>query len=159
MSDTIPWKTIDEIAKVHSMFSYWKEKRCIKTLEDFDLWDDYCSSRLALDSVSYRFPNGKIPIQVTIEEGSVGVLKRLFLRAYNKSCWGMSRTLTYSKLIALMSRIGFKMTEHDGKNSNKGKVYDNLVPSTKLTKPLVKKLKKAFPELDTTKIFIPEIEF
>ena len=153
--DTMPWKTIDEIAKVHLMFSYWKEKRCIKTLEDFGLWDDYCSSRLALDSVSYRFSNGKIPIQVTIEEGSAGVLKRLFLRAYNKSCWGMSRTLTYSKLIALMSRIGFKMTEHDGKNSNKGKVYDNLVPSTKLTKPLVKKLQKAFPELDTTKIFIP----
>ena len=153
--DTMPWKTIDEIAKVHSMFSYWKEKRCIKTLEDFGLWDDYCSSRLALDSVSYRFPNGKIPIQVTIEEGSAGVLKRLFLRAYNNSCWGMSRTLTYCKLIALMSRIGFNMSKHDGKNSNKGTVYDNLVPCTVLTKPLVKKLQKAFPELDTTKIFIP----
>jgi hypothetical protein len=153
--DTVPWKTIDEIAKVHLMFSYWKEKRCIKTLDDFDLWDDYCHSRLALDSVSYRFPNGKIPIQVTIEEGSVGVLKRLFLRAYNNNCWGLSRTLTYSKLIALMTRIGFNMSEHDGKNSNKGKVYDNLVPCTSLTKPLVKKLQKAFPELDTTKIFIP----
>jgi hypothetical protein len=47
------------------------------------------------------------------------------------------------------------MSKHDGKNSNKGKVYDNLVPCTVLTKPLVKKLQKAFPELDTTKIFIP----
>jgi hypothetical protein len=151
--DTMPWNTIDEIAKVHEMFTYWKEKRCIKTLKDFDQWDDYCHSRLALDSVSYRFPNGKIPIQVTIEEGSAGVLKRLFLRAYNNSCWGLNRTLTYSQLIALMSRIGFNMSEHDGKNSNKGKVYDNLVPYTPLTKPLVKKLLKAFPELDATKIF------
>jgi hypothetical protein len=51
--------------------------------------------------------------------------------------------------------LGFNMSDHDGKNSNKGQVYDNLVPYTPLTKPLVKKLQKAFPEMDTTKVFIP----
>jgi hypothetical protein len=53
-----------------------------------------------------------------------------------------------------MNRIGFSVTEYDAKNGNKGKVYDNLVPCTVLTKPLVNKLKKAIPELDITKIFI-----
>jgi hypothetical protein len=95
-----------------------------------------------------------LPIQIT-EEGSIGLLKRLFLRAYNKSCWELNRTLTYNELKALMICLGFNMSDHDGKNSNKGQVYDNLVPYTPLTKPLVKKLQKAFPEMDTTKVFIP----
>ena len=50
--------------------------------------------------------------------------------------------------------MGFNVTEHDAKNGNKGIVYDNLVPCTPLTKPLVDKLKKAFPELDVAKVFI-----
>ena len=37
-------------------------------------------------------------------------------------------------------------------------MYDNLVPCTVLTKPLVKKLKKAIPELDVSKIFIDELQ-
>ena len=152
--DTVPWQTIDEIDKVYSLFSNWKNKRCIKTLEDFDAWEDFYQSHLALDRARARFPNGRLPIQIT-EEGSIGLLKRLFLRAYNNCSWGMSRTFTYKELAKLMNRIGFNVTEHDAKNGNKGVVYDNLVPSTKLTKPLVKKLQKAFPELDITKIFIP----
>jgi hypothetical protein len=152
--DTVPWQTIDEIDKVYSLFSNWKNKRCIKTLEDFDAWEDFYQSHLALERARARFPNGRLPIQIT-EEGSIGLLKRLFLRAYNNCSWGMSRTFTYRELAKLMNRIGFNVTEHDAKNGNKGVVYDNLVPSTKLTKPLVKKLQKAFPELDTTKIFIP----
>ena len=66
----------------------------------------------------------------------------------------MDRPLTYSALAELMTKIGFNVTEHDAKNGNKGMVYDNLVPCTVLTKPLVKKLKKAIPELDVDKIFI-----
>jgi hypothetical protein len=151
--DTVAWDSIEEIIKVHGLLSYWKRSRCIKTLEDFDIWEDYYLSHLALDRARARFPNGRLPIQIT-EEGSIGLLKRLFLRAYNKSCWGINRTLTYNELKALMIRLGFNMSGHDGKNSNKGQVYDNLVPCTPLTKPLVKKLQKAFPELDATKIFI-----
>jgi hypothetical protein len=152
--DTAPWDTIETAGKVHELFSSWNERHCIKTLEDFDVWEDYYQSHLALDKARDRFPNGRLPIQITVE-GSIGVLKRLFLRAYNNSSWGVSRTFTYKELAKLMNHIGFNVTAHDAKNGNKGVVYDNLVPSTKLTKPLVKKLQKAFPELDTTKIFIP----
>ena len=53
-----------------------------------------------------------------------------------------------------MSDIGFSVTEHDVKNGNKGKVFDNLVPFNPKTELLVMKLKQAIPELDTTKIFI-----
>jgi hypothetical protein len=66
----------------------------------------------------------------------------------------MDRPLSYSELTALMNEIGFSVTVHDAKNGNKGQVYDNLVPCTVLTKSLVKKLKKAIPELDVSKIFI-----
>lgn len=124
-----------------------------KTLEDFDQWEDYYQSHLALDRVRGRFSNGRLPIQIT-EEGSIGLLKRLFLRAYNKRCWGMERPLSYGELTTLMNKMGFNVTEHDAKNGNKGTVYDNLVPRTVLTTRLVKKLKKAIPELDTAKIFI-----
>jgi hypothetical protein len=148
--DTVPWRTIDEVEKVYVLFSSWKQKHCIKTLEDFDAWEDYYQTHLALEKIRER---GRLPIQIT-EEGSIGLLKRLFLRAYNKRCWGMSRPLSYKELTALMNRIGFSVTEYDAKNGNKGKVYDNLVPCTVLTKPLVNKLKKAIPELDITKIFI-----
>jgi hypothetical protein len=148
--DTVPWQTIDEVEKVYVLFSSWKQKHCIKTLEDFDAWEDYYQTHLALEKIRDR---GRLPIQIT-EEGSIGLLKRLFLRAYNKRCWGMSRPLSYKDLTTLMNRIGFNVTEYDAKNGNKGKVYDNMVPCTVLTKPLVNKLKKIIPELDITKIFI-----
>jgi hypothetical protein len=151
--DTVPWNTVEEVDKVHGLFCSWKQTHCIKTLEDFDQWEDYYQSHLALDRVRGRFPNGRLPIQIT-EEGSIGLLKRLFLRAYNKCCWGMNRPLSYGELTTLMNKMGFNVTEHDAKNGNKGTVYDNLVPRTVLTTRLVKKLKKAIPELDTAKIFI-----
>ena len=147
--NTVPWNTVDEMDKVYGLFSAWKQKHCIKTLEDFDVWEDYYESHLALDRVCV----GRLPIQVT-EEGSAGILKRLFLRAYNKRCWGMNRPFNYRELAKLMSDIGFSVTEHDVKNGNKGKVYDNLVPFNPKTELLVIKLKQAIPELDTTKIFI-----
>jgi hypothetical protein len=147
--NTVPWNTVDEMDKVYGLFSAWKQKHCIKTLEDFDVWEDYYQSHLALDRVCV----GRLPIQVT-EEGSAGILKRLFLRAYNKRCWGMNRPFNYRELTKLMSDIGFSVTEHDVKNGNKGKVYDNLVPFNPKTELLVMKLKQAIPELDTTKIFI-----
>jgi|688.fasta_scaffold62710_2 hypothetical protein len=151
--NTVPWNTIDEIDKVYGLFSNWKQKHCIKTLEDFDQWEDLYQTHLILDRIRERFPNRRLPLQIT-EEGSTGLLKRLFLRAYNKRCWGMDRPLSYSELTALMNEIGFSVTVHDAKNGNKGQVYDNLVPCTVLTKSLVKKLKKAIPELDVSKIFI-----
>jgi hypothetical protein len=66
----------------------------------------------------------------------------------------MNRPFNYRELTKLMSDIGFSVTEHDVKNGNKGKVYDNLVPFNPKTELLVMKLKQAIPELDTTKIFI-----
>jgi hypothetical protein len=147
--ETVPWNNIEEIEKVQDLLSTWKKKRCIKTLEDFDVWEDYYQSHLALD----RVRTGRLSIQVT-EEGSGGILKRLFLRAYNKRCWGTNRPFNSRELAKLMSDIGFSVTEHDVKNGNKGKVYDNLVPCNARTELLVMKLKQAIPELDTTKIFI-----
>jgi hypothetical protein len=147
--NTVPWNTVDEMDKVYGLFSAWKQKHCIKTLEDFDVWEDYYESHLQLDRVRV----GRLPIQVT-EEGSAGILKRFFLRAYNKRCWGMNRPFNYIELANLMSDIGFSVTEHDVKNGNKGKVFDNLVPFNPKTELLVMKLKQAIPELDTTKIFI-----
>ena len=147
--ETVPWNTVDEMDKVYGLFSAWKQQHCIKTLEDFDVWEDYYQSHLALD----RVRTGRLSIQVT-EEGSAGILKRLFLRAYNKRCWGMNRPFSSRELAKLMSDIGFSITEHDVKNGNKGKVYDNLVPCNAKTELLVIKLKQAIPELDTTKIFI-----
>ncbi len=75
--DTAPWPNLMEAELARNLFDKWREKRCLKTLADWDDWQDFYLSHRAL-TVTRRA--GKAHgLQVT-KEGSVGILQRVFGR-------------------------------------------------------------------------------
>jgi len=154
--DTVPWQTAEEAVKARSFFDEWREHRCLKTLSDYEDWEDFYLTKSQLDRIRKLFNSARLPVQVT-DEGSLGILKRMFLRAYVQGAWGLQRTLnSYVELRDAMDFAGCSVSAHDAKNGNKGKVIDNIVPRTPRTEDAVRKLMLVFDGLDVSKVFIPD---
>jgi len=155
--DTVPWQTAEEAVKARSFFDEWREHRCLKTLSDYEDWEDFYLTKSQLDRIRKLFNSARLPVQVT-DEGSLGILKRMFLRAYVQGAWGLQRTLnSYVELRDAMDFAGCAVSAHDAKNGNKGKVIDNIVPRTPRTEDAVRKLMLVFDGLDVGKVFIPDL--
>jgi hypothetical protein len=154
--DTVPWSTLEEAERARVFFDSWRKSRCLKTMEDWNDWQDRYLTLIGMEKVRKQLGKGRrLPVQVT-DEGSAGILKRLFLRAYAKREWGLQRTLSYPKLLLVLKEIGFPVTDHDAKNGNKGILLPNIVPRTPRTEALMAGLLLAFAGLDVEQVFIPD---
>jgi len=154
--DTVPWSTAEEAVKARSFFDEWREHRCLKTLSDYEDWEDFYLTKSQLDRIRNRFNSARLPVQVT-DEGSLGILKRMFLRAYVQGAWGLQRTLHSNQALRdAMEFAGCAVSAHDAKNGNKGKVIDHIVPRTPRTEDAMRKLMLVFDGLDVSKVFIPD---
>jgi len=150
--DTEPWKCVEEAEQARAIFDNWRKTRCLKTLDDWDDWQDEYLTAITLDKVRKRLGTARLPFQVT-HEGSLGIFKRMFLRAYAQQAWGLTRIMTNPKLITTLKELGCPVTEHDAKNGNKGKLIPNVVPRTSRTEMLLDDLLPIFTTLDAGQIF------
>lgn len=156
--DTVPWETAEQMVKMRGFLDDWRETRCLKTDKEFEDCEDYCQTKWQLERVRKQFNSARLPVQVT-DEGSLGILKRMFLRAYVQGGWGLERTLEdYKELLKQLKFVGLSVSPYDAKNGNKGKVIDNIVPRTPKSEAVVAKLMLVFDGLDTSKVFIPDAE-
>lgn len=161
--DTIPWDTAKQAVKVRGYLDEWRKTRCLKTVEQYKNWEDYYLTHWQLERVRKQFNGARLPFQVT-EEGSLGILKRMFLRAYVQGGWGLQRKdktengekFNYRLLLQELEYAGLPVSEHDAKNGNKGKVIDNIVPRTPLSEEAIGRLMLVFDGIDMSKVFIPD---
>lgn len=156
--DTEPWDTIDDADQARAYFRDWRDYgRCLKTLADWDDWQDYYASRLAIERRYLSLEMKRSPVLVT-SDGSVGVLQRLLLRAYMQGGWGAQRGKkeSYDDTCVLFDYAGLTVTQNDVRNGTKGDVIDNFVPRTPRTEALIPMLRVVFSSLEMEKIFIPD---
>lgn len=127
--DTVPWPTAEDGLRARSIFDEWRKTRCLKTVEDFEDWEDHCICVITFDRL--RAAGKTVRLQIT-KEGSRGILLRILLIAYATQQWGLTRTYSFSELADMLTDIGFKTTVDDVKNASrdKAKLVDNIVPST-----------------------------
>ena len=148
--DTVPWPTLMDAELARNLFDEWRKKRCLKNLDDWSDWQDFYLSHRALRlSRRARRDHG---LQVT-KTGSIGILQRIFLRAYVQEAWGLKRTLTDAVLAEQVTASGCETTAFDVKNGLKGKLVMGVVPRTPLTEAMWKKLTRRIPGLSVKPFF------
>lgn len=148
--DTVPWPSLMEAELARDLFDKWREKRCLKTLADWDDWQDFYLSHRALTLT--RRAGKAHGLQVT-KEGSVGILQRVFLRAYVRGKWGLERDLSNAELAKQVTACGCDTSEFDVKNASKGALVQGVVPRTPRSEAMWKKLTRRFPGLSVKDFF------
>ncbi|MBO2568138.1 hypothetical protein I6M39_03865 [Shewanella algae] len=144
--DSVPWPTAAAAETARVLFDGWRTDHCLKTLEDWDDWEDYYESAIATKGTG---------IKVT-EEGSVGVLRRVFIRAAVRGAWGCHHDMTYRELAEWLTDSGYKTRTDECKNAKRSKLPECAVPVTKGCMLLLKTLLIRFPCLDLAMLFPPE---
>lgn len=141
--DSVPWRSADEAQQARVLFDGWRVDNCLKTLDDWASWEDYYESAITTKGTG---------IKVTTE-GSVGVLRRIFIRAAVKGQWGCSRGLTYKALAQELTELGYETTSDECKNAKRSKLPAHAVPVTKGTIAFVKVLLELYPGMDLFQMF------
>jgi hypothetical protein len=148
--DTEPWPTLQEAELARNLFDEWRKRRCLKNLDDWDSWQDFYLSHRALSLTKHAGRNHGL--QVT-KAGSVGILQRIFLRAYIREAWGLKRTLSDAELAEQVTASGCETTVFDVKNGGKGKLTSGVIPRTPATLAMWKKLTRRFTGLSVKDFF------
>lgn len=152
-TDSVPYETVEEALLTMGAFHAWRDgrQRVLKTLGDWQDWDDYRVAGLA----RMRVGGG---IQVT-RQGSAGVLKRQFLRALARGAWGISRDgWTNGEVAAWLTQAGYPTTESDVKNAGRrsAKLVEHSVAASPAALALLRVILPVFPSLDLRAVFAEE---
>lgn len=125
--DSVPWKTSADADHCRARFDGWRETGCLKTMEDWESWEDTFESARALQGSKMR----------VCEDGSIGILTRVLTRALVQKAW-YPHDMTYNEISELLCAIGLPVTVDTCKNSKRSKLYENVVPvTTKVLKTLL----------------------
>lgn len=149
--DTEPWPTAEDAVFARAVFDEWRSARVLKTLEDLADWEDYYLCVVTMAGLRAR--GVRHGLQVT-RKGSVGILQRVFLRAYVQCKWGLSKKLGYREVAERLTRCGCPTSVDDVKNGSKGQLHANVVPLTPRTKAVLAKLRKVFVGLEAERFLV-----
>lgn len=151
--DTVPWESVSEAEEVRAAFAGFRRQRCLKTLEDWHHWEDFSAG--VVKRRRHRATGGA-GVHRT-REGEVGILRRVFLRAYTKADWGITRSFSYAELADWLTRKGYPTTATEVKNAARAKLVENVVPLNTEVRQLLAVLREEFPDLDVAK-FVGETD-
>lgn len=141
--DSVPWLSSEEAQQARVLFDGWRTDNCLKTLDDWESWEDYYESVITTKGTG---------IKVT-SEGSVGVLRRIFIRAAVHKQWGCDSQLTYKSLAEQLTTLGYVTTADECKNAKRSKLIEHAVPVTIRTITCVRLLLTLYPAMDLFKFF------
>lgn len=177
--DTVPWDNVDDMEFARSVFDGWrkptypKKKKgqikytseevkkaislanCLKTVDDYYRFDDFYLCHLSAET--------KKGINVR-QGGSVCMLKRLFLTAYQKGKWGLdskacSVNLTQQGVADWLTVAGYSTTINDvsyGGRKNV-KLVTNVVPVTQFSLALLEVILENYPTFEYLRAFSNQI--
>lgn len=162
--NTRPWQTADEGVLNRLIFDKWRATHCLKTVEDFEDWEGYRLFRLEnMKRRNVVGVSGDVPESSRnstgrrnlTKAGYVGVVKRVFLAAYQRRVWGLAGVgLSQAKLAAWLTECGYPTTLSAVKNGTNDEVQECVVPMTAEVQALLNVLKEGFPDLEVDRFLI-----
>jgi len=162
--ETVPHKDLDEAMEMRTRFDGWRINNCLKRLTDWSSWEDYwLTTRLTLPTgIRYQFLKGddgkvlKTEDGQKVGEGSDGVLRRLFIRAFMQDCCGLDSTsLDRKELADWFSFYGYDTTANEVRGAGRAMFVEGVVPVTEKSLKLLRLLLRGFPELEYEPLFDP----
>jgi hypothetical protein len=149
--DTVPWENAQDGEKARAYFDGWRRANCLKTLDDMERWEEHFLFSASRDR--QRGSGSRIVGINTTAEGSVGLARRLFLRAYAQSAWGLTRTWSYAVLATWLTQQGFSTKPEEVKNAKRALLVAGVVPPSAEVHRLLDILVGQFPNLDVEQFF------
>lgn len=153
--DMEPWPTAEDGLMARAIFDGWIKKNCMKTLADWDNWQQYYQLGLARRA-KRRDGRAGVGIHMT-DEGAVGLLRRLFLRAWNREQVGLRKTISGPQLAKWLSGIGMATSPNDVKNASRKSLRyeEGIVPRTTEVMAAFALLQNRFPDAELEKLLVP----
>jgi hypothetical protein len=148
--DTVPWNTADDFQACRDSWEGFvsRDGRVLKTEEDLQQFNDY---RASFDTPGLRKPR---------HDTSLRLAKRMFLRAYVRSAWGLdARVATYSEIAHWLSTLGYSAADSDLENANRStaKLVAQVVPRTPVVETFVAKILEQFPGFQADQLLAPVV--
>lgn len=154
--ESVPWNSLEECERARAIFKGWRGKRCIKTLADFEDWEDHYQFVLVRDHLQKSGLKG-FGVRTT-NKGVVDVFRRLFLRAYTQELCGLSKTMTNGVLAEWLTKQGYPTTTDELKNAKRARFIDHAIPATRRVLELSKVLEAGFPGIEVNKFLESNLE-
>jgi hypothetical protein len=153
--DTVPWDVAEEGLTARALFDGWTRKNCLKTLDDWDAWQAAFQFGLARRS-KRREGKAGAGIHMT-EEGPLGLLRRMFLRAWTRKLLGIAPHLSASKLAAWLTTNGMTTSLSDVKNASRGthRFEEGVVPRSPEVIQALAVLAELCPGAELDRLLVP----
>jgi hypothetical protein len=154
--DTDPWPTAEDGLMARAIFDGWIKKNCLKTLADWENWQQHYQLGVARRA-KRRDGRPGIGIHMT-NEGSVGLLRRLFLRAWNREQLGLVKAISGPQLAEWLTSVGMQTSANDVKNASRKtlRYEEGVIPRSPEVLAALTLLQGRFPEADLANLLIPE---
>jgi hypothetical protein len=146
---SVPWNSLDECERTRAIFNGWRANRCIKTLDDFEDWEDHYQFSLVRDRLQ-RSGSPGFGVRST-NKGIADVFRRLFLRAYVQGLCGLTKTMTNAELADWLTKQGYPTNVDELKNAKRAKFVEHAIPTTRRVQELAKVLEAGFPSIQIKK--------
>jgi hypothetical protein len=150
--ETVPWPTASDGERARAYFDGWRRKNCLKTVDDYQRWQEHYQFTGARAKRQKDGVRG-VGINATAE-GSVGLARRVFLRAYAQGAWGVTRTMSYPQLAAWLTDQGYPTKADEVKNAKRAPLVGGVVPDTPQVRALLGILKAQFPALEVDQFLV-----
>lgn len=144
--DTAPWRTVAEFQACRDAWEQFHGHTgtVLKTVEDLAQFE------------GYRVVNtGATGLKRSKKDSALTLAKRMFLRAYVRSAWGLdAREMSYSELARWLTNAGCKTSKADVENAKRpsAKLVEHLVPHTPAVVKFIAVVKSNFPAFDESKL-------
>jgi hypothetical protein len=148
--DTVPWKSNEEFNKLREAVRVYRtdDAGVLKTVDDLKDFEEFCA-----------IPRTKLRVRSPRKDPAITLAKRMLLRAYVRSLWGLDRSaMSYSELAAWLTALGVATSKEDVENANRpnARVQEIIVPATPAVTNLVVKVRERFPAFDASKLLKPD---
>jgi len=157
--DSVPWPDAATGERARAYFDGWRRQRCLKTLEDLAAWQaTYDFSMARSRRIGGSATRGKRAINMT-KDGPVGVMKRLFLRAFAKQQFGVTiatEKFTHQMMAEWLTSLGYPTTKSAVSNAVRGELVENSVPATNEVTQFIEKVQSRFPKMETDRFLISD---
>lgn len=144
--DTLPWRSVGEFTAYREQWEQFRAstKVVLKTPDDLARFEDYRSVDVA-----------KAGLKRSKKDAAPTLAKRIFLRAYVRSAWGLdAKAMSYAELARWLTEQGYPTSKEDVENAKRpsAKLVAHVVPPTPAVQIFVERLAAQFPRFDNARL-------
>jgi hypothetical protein len=157
--DTVPWPDPETGTQARAYFDGWRRKHCLKTMADWDDWHVHYQFSAARGKRTRGNSSGaKRGVNMT-KDGSLGVMKRLFLRAFTQKLLGVvsdENKMTHQDMSDWLTRLGYVTNKAAVSNAGRALMAEQAVPSTDEVRAFISAVTVRFPDMQVERFLIAE---